>query len=123
MGNKTLRSTNRSITEYLELSDIFQNNIRQIHSQYLDYRSGTSVNNLELIEKNKSFSAHLNLEFKIIDNLDNQIIISHKADRISILKQKDLNLFADEVSKMIREELKIFAGMIKDKRYLFSRDT
>ncbi len=110
------------ITDYLESSHIFKSVASEGILSVSDYRLATSVNNLELVEINKSFSAHLNLEFKIFDNLDNQIIISQKADRTSVLQQRDLNLFAEEVSNLICEELKKFTILIKDKRYLFSRD-
>ena len=110
------------IKEYIEAAGIFQNVSDRYSRSIPDYRFWASINRLELVEKNKSSSAHLNLEFRLVDNLTDKIIISHKADRVNPLKQNDLNMFTLEVSTIIREELNIFAGMIMDKRYLFSRD-
>jgi len=110
------------IREYFEAGGIFQNITDRYSRSIPDYIFWTSVNRLELIEKNKSSSAHLCLEFRLINNSNGKVIISHKADRVNTLKQNDLNMFALEVSTMIHEELNIFAGMIKDKKDLFSRD-
>ncbi len=110
------------IKEYIDVTGIFQDITDRYRRSIPDYRFWTSINSLELIERTRSFSAHLNLEFKLIDNSNNKIIVSHRADRVNALKEKDLNLFALEVSRIIQEELNIFVGMINDRRYLFSRD-
>lgn len=112
----------RVIKDFLEVAGIFQNLSDRYSGSVTDYRFWTSVNRLEVIEKNKSFSAHLNLEFRLIDNSNDMIIVSHKADRLNLLKQNDLNIFAREVSTMIHEELIIFSGMIMDKSLKFSRE-
>ncbi len=110
------------IQEYLGSSGIFQSISTRYSRSIPDYRYWTSINNLELIEMNKSSLAHLNLEFRLIDNSNDQVILSHKADRVNPLKQKDINIFAIEVSNIICEELSIFSTMIMDNRNLFTRD-
>ena len=110
------------IQEYLEATGIFQSISARYSRSIPDYRFWTSINRLELIENNKSSSAHLNLEFRIIDNSNDMVILSHKADRIIALKQKEIDIFALEVSTIIYEELNIFSRMIRDNRSLFTRD-
>ena len=66
--------------------------------------------------------AHLNLEFRIIDNSDEHIILRHQADTTNALKQKDLNLFASEVSNIFYDELKEFTKIIVDKRSLLIKE-
>ncbi len=108
------------ITGYLEATNIFKSVNSGSILTASDYTMVTSINILELVEIQKSFTAHINLEFKIFDNSDNQVIISQKADRTRALQQKDINLFAEQVSNLIFEELNKFAILIKDKKYLFS---
>jgi len=110
------------IRKYLESSGIFESVSSRYSRLIPDYKFGTSLNRLELIENKRSFSTHLNLEFRIIDNSNDQVILNHKADTTSTLKQKDLNLFAREVSSIIYNELKVFTMMIKDNRSLFDRE-
>jgi ABC-type uncharacterized transport system auxiliary subunit len=109
------------ILEYLEITGIFKSISARYSRTIPDYIFWTSINRLELIENKKSSSAHLNLEFRLIDNSNDQVVLSHKAARTITLKQKDLNLFALEISTIICEELKIFSGLIKENRYLFTR--
>lgn len=109
------------IQEHLESCGIFAKVSARYSNSIPDYRFGTSVNRLEVIEIKNSFSAHLNLEFRIIDNSNDQVILSHKADRTSVLKQKDLNLFAREVSSIINEELKVFTMILEDNLHLFTK--
>jgi ABC-type uncharacterized transport system auxiliary subunit len=110
------------IQEYLEATRLFQSISARYSRSIPAYRFWTSINRLELIENNKSSAAHLNLEFRIIDNSNDKVILTHIADRINTLDRKDLNIFALEVSKMIFEELNIFSGMIRDNGDLFTRD-
>ena len=111
------------IREYFEIAGIFQNLSDSYSRTIPDFRFQTYINSLELIENKRSLSAHLALEFRLIDNSTNKVILTHKASRTTPLKQNDLNIFAQEVSKIILQELNIFAGTIIDKRDLFSGDT
>ncbi len=107
------------IQEYLDAAGIFENISGRYSRSIPDYRFQTTVSRLELVENNKSSSAHLSMECRLIDNSNKKVIISHKAVRVNELKQNDLNLFALEISTIIYEELNIFAGIIKEKRNLF----
>lgn len=109
------------IGDYFEVAGIFQNISDRNRRSIPDFRFRTYIDNLELIETGKSFSAHLTLEFKLIGNSDNRTLVSYKADRVNPLEQKDLNLFAHEISSIIIQELNKFTGMILDERELISR--
>jgi ABC-type uncharacterized transport system auxiliary subunit len=108
------------IGEYLEVAGTFQNISDRNRMSIPDFRFRTYINNLELIETGKSFSAHLSLEFKLIDNSDNKTLVSYKADRVNPLEQKDLNMFANEISTILLQELNKFTSMILDERELIS---
>jgi ABC-type uncharacterized transport system auxiliary subunit len=107
------------IHEYLDTEGIFQSTTAGNRRPATDYRFLTSVNRLEMIEKNNSPFAHIDLEFRIINNSNDRVILSHKSDRTIAIEKRDLNLFAQEVSKTICEELSVFSTMIKGNRYIF----
>ena len=109
----------QAVRSYLEVAGIFKNVSDRFDRSVPDFRLWTYISSLELIEMNKSISTHLGLEFKLIDNSNNKIILSHTADRIKLLDQKDLNIFAREVSTILQEELNIFVRLISDKRNMF----
>jgi len=110
------------ILEHMESSGIFKSVTAGYTSIITDYRFETFISKLELIEIGRSSSAHLCLEFKVIDCTNDQIILIHKADRTTVLKQKDINLFSREISNIISKELTLFTTMIKDNRSLFTNN-
>jgi ABC-type uncharacterized transport system auxiliary subunit len=107
------------LQEYLQKKKLFENVSTRFARSIPDYIFETSVNDLEIIEIDKSFSAHVNLEFKLILNNSDSILIRHQADRIEPLKQKNINLFAREVSNILFEELEVFAKLIRVKEKVF----
>jgi ABC-type uncharacterized transport system auxiliary subunit len=108
------------IKEYLGTAGLFEQTSDRYDRLVPDFKLRTSVNSLELIETKKSSIAHLNLEFRLIDNSDGRVILNHRADRENPLEENNLNIFSGEISKMLLEEFDIFTGMIADKRTLLS---
>ena len=109
--------------EYVQDKKLFENVSTRFTRSVPDYILETSVNDLEIIEINKSFSAHVNIEFLLIRNNNDSILVRHQADRTEPLEQKNINLFASEVSNILFEELEIFASliMVKEKVFLNSQ--
>ena len=77
--------------EYMQNKRLFENVSTRYSRSIPDYRFETSVNGLEIVEIDKSFSAHVNLDFMLILNTSDSILIRHQADRTEPLKKKDMN--------------------------------
>jgi ABC-type uncharacterized transport system auxiliary subunit len=110
------------IKNYLDNNDIFQSISTRYSRSIPDYRFATLIDQLEVIESGNTFSAHISIEFRIIENSTNQVLLKHEADRTEILPSKDLNLFARTVSSILLSELKAFTIMIKEQRSIFERE-
>ncbi len=104
---------------YMESSGIFESVSTRYSRAIPDYHFATSIHQLEVIESKDAFSAHLNIEFRIINNLNNQMLLHHEADRTVTVSGKDLNLFANAVSNILLSELQAFTLMIDVQRSRF----
>ncbi len=107
------------LNEYMQNKRLFENVSTRFSRSIPDYRFETSVNGLEIVEIDKSFLAHVSLDFVLILNTSDSILIRHQADRTEPLKKKDMNLFALEVSNILFEELEIFTELIRGKEEIF----
>lgn len=77
------------------------------------YKLKTSIFQLEVINKDKDLLAHLKIEFVLENNKTRNAIISYKANKSIPLEEKNLNLFAENISKMFYESLKEFNNKIR----------
>ncbi len=77
------------------------------------YKLKTSIFQIEVINKNKDLAAHLGIEFILEHNKTRKTIISYRTDKTIPLAEKNLNLFAENTSKMFYESLKNFNNKIK----------
>ncbi|MEA1887682.1 MAG: ABC-type transport auxiliary lipoprotein family protein [Bacteroidota bacterium] len=107
------------LSEYLQNRKLFDNVSTRFAMSIPDYRLKTMVNDLEIIENGKLFSAHVNLDYILTKNTSDSVLVRHRADRIEPLKHKDMNLFAREVSNILIEELEVFAEMLREKKEIF----
>jgi hypothetical protein len=110
------------IKNYLEGTGIFQSVSTRYSRAIPDYRFSTYIHHIEVIESNDAFSAHIKIEFKIIENSTNQVLLKHEADRTETLSIKDLNLFARTLSNILLSELKAFTIMIEEQRSIFEQE-
>ncbi len=110
------------IKNYMESSGIFESVSTRYSRAIPDYHFATSIHQLEVIESKDAFSAHLNIEFRIINNLNNQMLLHHEADRTVTVSGKDLNLFANAVSNILLSELQAFTLMIDAQRSRIERE-
>ncbi|MDT8401762.1 MAG: ABC-type transport auxiliary lipoprotein family protein [Bacteroidales bacterium] len=101
------------LRSYLKNKKLFEDISPRYSRSIPDYRMETLVDKLEIIENNKSFSAHVRIEFMLLLSKNDSILLTHQADVIEKLDTKDLNLFAGEVSNIIYRELEAFAGLIR----------
>ncbi len=99
---------------YLDKSHLFESVSSRYNRAIPDYLFATSIHQMEVLEEKNQFSAHVHLEFRILRNADNQVLLHHEAERLEPLEEKDLNLFAGAVSEIYFSELEKFAGLIRD---------
>lgn len=108
------------ILDYIGSSGLFQNLTAGYSRSVPRYRFSTTLTRLELLEDNRSFSVSLGIEFRLVNNSDEKVILHHEADRLKGLKGKNLNLFAIEASNIICDELAAFVKTIEENKSLFS---
>jgi ABC-type uncharacterized transport system auxiliary subunit len=109
------------VLHQLESSGLFES-VFDDHSRSIpDYRFTTSLQKLEVIENSDSFAARVKLDFSILDNENNRLLLGHQADRTTDLMAKDLNLFVREVSRIIQDELNVFLEAIEEQKGEFDK--
>jgi hypothetical protein len=77
------------------------------------YKLKISVFQLEVTTKKKDLFAHLGIEFVLESNKTREPIVSYRIDKTTPLEEKNLNLFAENTSKMFFESLKEFNNKIR----------
>lgn len=108
------------IRTYLEGVRLFERVSTRYSRTIPDYRFSTTIRQLEVIEKKNQFLAHVNLEFRIMNNPDEKVLIEHRADRTEPLAKKDLNLFAAAISDLLVSELRSFELLIRNEHAAFA---
>ncbi|MEA1896819.1 MAG: ABC-type transport auxiliary lipoprotein family protein [Bacteroidota bacterium] len=111
------------IENYMESSGTFESISTRYSRKIPDYRLTTKIHQLEVIESSDAFSAHVNIEFRIINNSNNQVLLNHRSDKTETLPAKDLNLFARTVSNILIAELQTFTSLIETQRSTFEQET
>ncbi len=102
-----------AILHQLGASSLFRGVSARYSRDVPEFRFGTTIRQLEVIEKNHNFLAHLQMKFELIRNTDNTVLATHSFDRAETLSKRDLNLFAQTISQILHEELHIFISMLK----------
>lgn len=92
----------------LEASGVFSSVSERFSLSIPDYLFYTRIDHLEVLEDRNNFNAHLSIRFTLLKNDNRDLVLAHEAERTVSLEEKDLNLFAGAVSRIIQEELRIF---------------
>ena len=108
------KSLSLLLEDYLSQARIFKGVSSRSRITDSEFKLETTVYQLEVVQENEDLSAHLALEFKLFSPPNNKLLISYKADRMQKLQEKDLNLFAETISKLFYEELNAFAQTMID---------
>ena len=101
------------INKHLQNASIFGAVSNRFWREVPDYQLQTTVYHLEMVQEKKQLSAHLDLEFNLIDNQTNEIVLTHKADRTRQLEANSMNLFASAISDLFYTELRAFTEKMK----------
>jgi ABC-type uncharacterized transport system auxiliary subunit len=111
------------VSQELEHIGIFEGVSTRFSRIVPDYRLNIFVTQLEVLESKRSFSAHLEVEFRLLRNADSEILVAYQADKTRPMEEKDLNLFAAEISDMLTSELQTFISRIVDQYSEFETET
>ncbi|MBS3771282.1 MAG: ABC-type transport auxiliary lipoprotein family protein [Bacteroidales bacterium] len=104
------------LKDYLNQASLFKRTSKRFRGINPDFRLETTVYQLEVVQEQESFSAHLALEFKLFSNPEERLLLSHRADRMEKLQENDLNLFAESIGLLFFEELNRFSEIIRNRR-------
>jgi len=104
----------RVTIDFLKKQKLFKDVSSRFWNVIPQYHLETTIYNLEVSEVEEDFSAHLQLEFRLVHAESNEAFLVHHADRSAPLDKRDLDLMAGEISRMYHEELKILVIKIKD---------
>jgi len=102
----------RFIHTYFNQIKLFRNVDVRFWSLRPDYRLVTRINNLEVVADGRNYYARMHIEFRLIMEQGEVLIVQHAADRSRLLEKRNLNLFTGAISDIFFEELHYFAGMI-----------
>jgi ABC-type uncharacterized transport system auxiliary subunit len=114
-------SIDELIGKHVEASGIFSSVSGRFSRIIPDFRLSTSIHQMEVLESKHAFAAHVSLEFRVYNNQDNRLLLQHAADRTETLSAKDLNLFANEISTILLQELQTFIEHIDAQRSAFEQ--
>ncbi|TVQ91844.1 MAG: hypothetical protein EA393_04340 [Bacteroidetes bacterium] len=105
-------SFTRFVHDYFNQKGLFRNVNVRFWSLRPDYRLVTRINNLEVLVEGRDYYARLQIEFRLIMEQGEVLIVQHSADRTRLLEKRNLNLFTGAINDIFYEELHYFAGMI-----------
>ncbi|RMD86264.1 MAG: hypothetical protein D6813_15160 [Calditrichaeota bacterium] len=97
---------------YLRESHLFASVSTQIRRRLPEFQVKIKIQQLEAIQQDKKFSAHLNLELQLLETTSGEILITEKSNSIQPLPENDLNLFASTISQIYLHTLNRFAEKI-----------
>ena len=102
------------IEKKIQSTHIFISASRYMWEVIPDYQINTSIYQIEVMERDDQFFAHLNMRLNLNDRAANVIAVTHQFDRMEFLEERDLNLYATSISNILQEELNVFTEMIKN---------
>lgn len=105
-------SFTRIVLDYFMHKPIFKSTAERFWRVEPVYKVETTVYRLEVVQDNNIFSAHLEVEFRLMDSEKGIEILRHRADKTVNLKSKDINLLASAVADIFYRELIAFSEKI-----------
>jgi len=105
-------SFTRIVLDYFMHRPIFKSTSERFWRVDPVYKVETVVYHLEVVQENNSFSAHLEVEFRLIESEEGIEILHHRANKRVDLQDKDINLLASAVADIFYRELIIFSDKI-----------
>ena len=97
----------------VETAKLFAWSQRGFLKEMPDLQINSKVYNLEVLDVDDVYYAHLQMELALIAYDSKKILVSHSFDKSKALEERDLNLFASELSVIFEEETGTFIKKIR----------
>ena len=101
------------IETYMQEENIFTKASQSIWKEVPIYRIYPYVQQIEAQDIDDELYAHLKMKIDLFNSSDNSIVVSHQFERKEMLEERDINLLAESLSKILQEELQQFSDKIK----------
>jgi len=101
------------IESYIQNENIFTKASQSIWKEVPIYRIYPYVQQIEAQDIDDELYAHLKMKIDLFNSSDNSIVVSHQFERKEMLEERDINLLAESLSKILQEELQQFSDKIK----------
>lgn len=101
------------IEDFIQKQNIFTKASKSIWKEVPVYRIQTNVLQIEAMDIEDELHAHLKMRLNLYNRSESITVVSHQFDRSEILEERDINLLAGSLSKILMEELQIFSNNIK----------
>jgi len=98
-------SFSRLILDYFNHVPVFSGVSDRFWRVQPDFHLETTIYHLEVVQEQNTFSAHLDLEFRLREVERGREILHHRADRYITLYNRDLDLFAAAIGDIFYQEL------------------
>ncbi len=98
-------SFSRLIVDYFMHVPVFAGVSDRFWRVQPDFHLETTIYRMEVVQEQSTFSAHLDLEFRLREVKRGREILHHRADRYITLYNRDLNLFASAIGDIFYQEL------------------
>jgi ABC-type uncharacterized transport system auxiliary subunit len=105
-------SFTRIILDFFMHRHIFKSTAERFWRVDPVYKVETLIYQLEIVQDKNMFSAHLDVEFRLMESEEGIEILHHRADNMVVLEDKDINLLATAVADIFYSELVTFSQKI-----------
>ena len=97
---------------YLQNENLFASVSSRIWDAVPIFQIAGQIRQLEIVENEDGLDVRFSMTLRLIDKTLSKTLVSHSFDTSRPLPERDVNLFASEISDIYHEELAIFAGKL-----------
>jgi ABC-type uncharacterized transport system auxiliary subunit len=101
------------IEKNVHAASIFSQTSRFIWKVIPEFQIISAVHQLEAIDREDKFYAHLKMDLQLFDSKNKKVIATHEFDRKDPLSERDINLLAVRLSEILQQELSIFVEKMR----------
>ena len=98
--------------QQIQTSKLFTYSSSGILKGVPDYQIALDVYKLEVLDQNDIYSVSVEMRMDLIDYNNSKALVTHRFDRVKELENRDLNLFALELSIIFQDEINTFISKI-----------
>jgi ABC-type uncharacterized transport system auxiliary subunit len=102
------------IESHVQQQNIFTKASQSIWKEVPGFRIHATVMQLEAMDIDDELYSHIKMRINLFNREKNEIVVSHQFDRKEMLEEKDINLLAESLSMILKEELEIFTNKIRN---------